>query len=205
MDFESDRVRVCTKRSAAATDLSGRAAHERLSKKQNPTRVVMAAAEPQPDFVRLVEAAGIEPASADTGLTEMRSFGRGTSVHPPIGKSGSVCTVLALARARTSKTWQWRRNQSEDLLVRRVPVVRECGRVRARSPRRRDRPMRSSEACGMMEAWTLVLTTFGPTRPTLVKPSSGRPPCSGSRSSRSGRRTARTTRTSNRQAGQPSR
>ena len=53
-------------------------------------------------------------------------------------------------------------------------------------------------ACGIMEAWTLVLTTFGPTWPTFAEPSSGTPPCSGSRSSRSGRPTARTTRTSNR-------
>ena len=67
----------------------------------------------------------------------------------------------------------------------------------------RGRPRRSSEACGMIELWTLTSTRFGPTSPTFVEPSSGTPQSSGSRSSRSGRRPS-TMRTSSPQVGQPS-
>jgi hypothetical protein len=48
---------------AAATDPCGRGSRA-FVEEADPDEVVMAAAEPQPGFVRLMEAAGIEPASA---------------------------------------------------------------------------------------------------------------------------------------------
>ena len=46
---------------AAATDPRGRGSRA-FVEEADPDEVVMAAAEPQPDFLRLMEAAGIEPA-----------------------------------------------------------------------------------------------------------------------------------------------